>query len=62
MDDDFKIIIRRDTWEVVPRNSFSDHNMLPGKSYFYFNSKPGKNISKWKALYCSEENVYLTLK
>ena len=30
IDDEIKGLMRRDTWEIVSRNSVADHNMLPG--------------------------------
>ena len=30
MDDEIQNLIRRDTWEIVSRNSVADHNVLPG--------------------------------
>ena len=33
MDDEIKILMRRDTWDIVSRNSFADNNLLPGTWY-----------------------------
>ena len=30
MDDEIQSLMRRDTWEIVLRNSISDQNVLPG--------------------------------
>ena len=30
MDDEIKILMRRDTWEIVSSKSVSDQNMFPG--------------------------------
>ena len=30
MDDLINILMRRDTWEIIPRKSVADHNFLPG--------------------------------
>ena len=30
MDDEIQSLMRKDTWEIVSRNSVADHNMLPG--------------------------------
>ena len=29
MDDEIHSLMRRDTWEIVSRKSFADHNVLP---------------------------------
>ena len=29
MDDEIKILMRRDTWDIVSRKSFADKNLLP---------------------------------
>ena len=34
MDDEIKSLMRRDTWEIVPRKSIADHNVLPGTLSF----------------------------
>ena len=30
MDDEIQSLMRRDTWEIVSRESVADHNVLPG--------------------------------
>ena len=37
MDDEIQSLMRRDTWEIISRNSVADHNMLPG-TWFSFPS------------------------
>ena len=40
MDDEIHSLMRRDTWVIVSRMSFSDHNVLPGTWYFKCMGKP----------------------
>ena len=34
MVDEIKSLMRRDTWEIVPKKSFDYHNVIPGTWYF----------------------------
>ena len=40
MDGEVHSLMRRDTWEIVSRNSVADHNFLPGTWYFKCKRKP----------------------
>ena len=51
MDDEIQSLMRTDTWEIVSRKSFSDHNVLPEKWYFECKRKPNRMIRKFKAQY-----------
>ena len=57
MDDEIQSLTRRDTWEIVLRESVADHNVLPGTWSFKCKSKPDWKIRKFKALYCVREYI-----
>ena len=57
MDDEIKILMRRDTWEIVSRKSVADHNVLPGTWSFKCKRKPDWTISKSKARYCVRGDI-----
>ena len=57
VDDEIKSIMRSDKWEIVPRNSVADHNMLPITWYFKCKRKSGWTIRKFKARYCVRGDV-----
>ena len=52
MDDEIQSLTRRETWDIVSRNSVSDNNVLPGTWYFKCKRKPDWTIRKFKAQYC----------
>ena len=52
MYDKIQIIMKRNTWDIVLRNSIADHNVLPGTWYFKCKRKPDWTIRKFKARYC----------
>ena len=52
MDDEIQSLMRRETWEIVSRNSVADHNVLPGTWYFKCKRKPFWKIRKFKARCC----------
>ena len=39
MDDEIQSLMRRDTWELVSRNSVADHNIIPGTWSLQFKRK-----------------------
>ena len=49
--------MRRDTWEIVLRNSVSNHNVLPGTWSFKCKRKPDWTIRKSKARYCVRGDI-----
>ena len=55
MYDKIQSLIRRDTWEVVPRNSVSDHNMIIGTWYLHCKRKYDWTTRKFKSGYCIRE-------
>ena len=62
MDDEIKIIMRRDTWEIISRKSVADPNVLPGKWSFKCKRKTDWNIRKIQGTIlcervCLEETV-----
>ena len=57
MDDEIQILMRRDTWEIVLKKSFADHNVLPGTWSFKRKRKPGWKTRKFKARYCVREDI-----
>ena len=57
MDDEIQSLMRRDTWEIVLRNSIADHNVLPGTCYLKFKRKPDWTIRKFKAPYCVRGDI-----
>ena len=52
MDDEIQSLMRRDTWEIVSRKSFADHNVLLGTCSFKCKREPNWTIRKFKAQYC----------
>ena len=42
----------RKTWDIFPRKSVDNPNVLPGTWYFMFNIKLDQTIRKLKARYC----------
>ena len=52
MDDEIQILIIRYTWEISFRESFVDHNVLPGTCSFKCKRKPDWMVRKIKARYC----------
>ena len=52
MDDEFQILMRRETCDIVSRNSVADHNVLPGTWSFKCKRKLDWIIRKFKARYC----------
>ena len=51
MDDEIHSLMRWDTWGIISRASFYDHNVLPGQWYFKCKIKPDWNTRKFKELY-----------
>ena len=44
--------MRRETWEIFPRKSVADHNVITGTWSFKFKITTGWNIRTFKAQYC----------
>ena len=57
MGDEIQSLMRRDTWEIVSRNSVANHNVLPGTWSFKFKRKPDWKIRKFKARYCVRGDI-----
>ena len=57
MDDEIQSLTRRETWEIVSRESVADHNVLPGTWYFKCKRKTDWKIREFKALYCVIRDV-----
>ena len=57
MDDESQSLMRRDTWEIVSRNSVAGHNLLPGTWSFKCKRKPDWTIRKFKAGYCVRGDI-----
>ena len=52
MDDYFRCLMIKYTWEIVSSNSVADHNVLPETCYFKCKRKPDWTIRTFKAQYC----------
>ena len=49
MDDEIILLIRRETWEIFPRNLVADHKVLPVTWFFKIaRRKPDCTINKFK--------------
>ena len=57
MDDELQSLMIRYTWDIVSRNSVTDHSMIPGTSFSNFKIKPDWNISKFKAQYFARGDI-----
>ena len=57
MDDEIKILMRRDTWDIVSRKSFADKNLLPGTWFLKCKRKPDCTIREFKSRYCVRGDI-----
>ena len=57
MDDEIQSLMRKDTWEIFSRKSFSDHNVIAGTYSFKCKSKPDSTIKKFNAQYCVRGDI-----
>ena len=56
-DDEIQSLMRRDTWEIVSRNSVADHNVLPVTWYLKYKRKLDWTIRKFNAKYFVRGNI-----
>ena len=57
MDDEIKILMRRDTWDIFSRKSFADNNLLPGTWSLKCKRKPDCTIREFKSRYCVRGDI-----
>ena len=57
MDDEIQSLIIRDTWQIFPRKSVADHNVLPVTWSLKCKSKSVWKIWKFKAQYFVKEDI-----